>query len=613
MDADPSTAWYPVARSDDLPARHVYHGQVLGREVAIWRADDGYVNVWENRCLHRGVRLTLGLNEGRELRCQYHGWRYANRTAGCTYIPAQPADSPARTVCNLTLPAVERHGLVWTGEAPVGEPPSPAVLADGRAFGLRNLPVNEAPEVVLAFLEDYRFRPTDLVARDVGATKVEHAEADADADAEVEVSITGRGGSWIELTARAGDLASTVVLFVQPLDVTRSVVRGVLAGVTAPHEADQLWVLRHHHRQLSKTRDAIERQATRRPVAIPRAASTAAPAAPPPAGPGPVAATARVDGGRQVRFPVIVARRWEAGSDIAGFELRPVSGLLPTPQPGGHIDVHLPTGLVRQYSLVNGPGETDRYVIGVKREPDSRGGSVFLHDTVTVGDELIVSEPRNNFPLRRDSFRTILVAGGIGITPLLAMAQALHLSHLVFELHCFVQSERHLAFREIVGGLGDSATRHLGLSPEQTATELERLLAVPEDGGHVYVCGPGPMLDAARRVAAAAGWPDGAVHFEYFKNTTELDTTSSFRVELARSGLTLAVPAGASIMQVLRDAGVDVASSCEQGACGTCMTTVLAGEPDHQDVYLNESERRAGDRMAICVSRARSELLVLDR
>ncbi len=115
---EPTTTWHPIAAGSDLPSRHVFHGQLEGRELAVWRADDGYVNVWENRCLHRGVRLSIGINDGRELKCQYHGWRYSNRTAGCTYIPAHPADAPARTITNRTFPAAERYGLVWSAVEP---------------------------------------------------------------------------------------------------------------------------------------------------------------------------------------------------------------------------------------------------------------------------------------------------------------------------------------------------------------------------------------------------------------------------------------------------------------------------------------------------------------
>ena len=225
---------------------------------------------------------------------------------------------------------------------------------------------------------------------------------------------------------------------------------------------------------------------------------------------------------------------------------------------------------------------------------------------------LAISEPRNNFPLRRDSMRTILLAGGIGITPLLAMAQVLDRMNLAFELHCFAQSAEHTAFSDVLDRLGEAVVRHLGLPPDETVAEIRRLVAAPDEFTHLYVCGPGPMLEAARREAAAAGWPDDHVHFEYFKNTNEIDDSSTFEVALARSALTVTVPSGATILEVLREHGVPLPSSCEQGACGTCVATVLEGEPDHQDVYLNDSDHRAGDRIMTCVSRARSDRLVLD-
>jgi len=140
--------WYPIASSTDLVPRHVFHAQLLGRELAVWRADDNHVNVWENRCLHRGVRLSIGINDGRELACQYHGWRYANRTAGCTYIPAHPADAPARTVCNNTYPVMEQFGLIWSGDQPMGKPSIPLV-DDAELLVLRPIPIN-APSAEVA-------------------------------------------------------------------------------------------------------------------------------------------------------------------------------------------------------------------------------------------------------------------------------------------------------------------------------------------------------------------------------------------------------------------------------------------------------------------------------
>ena len=187
MTLDPFTLWHPVASEHDLPYRHVYHGQLLGRELAVWRADDDFVNVWENRCLHRGVRLSIGSNDGTELRCQYHGWRYANRSAGCTYIPAHPADAPARTICNRTFPSVERYGLVWSGEDPVGEPPTIDVLEAGTPFGLRNLPVDAPVELTIQHLQAHRFGPS-------GQLDAESAEMSVDWADDYSVALTARAG-----------------------------------------------------------------------------------------------------------------------------------------------------------------------------------------------------------------------------------------------------------------------------------------------------------------------------------------------------------------------------------------------------------------------------------
>ena len=584
--ADPFTRWHPVASAHDVPYRHVHQAQLLGRELAVWRADDDYVNVWENRCLHRGVRLSIGSNDGTELRCQYHGWRYANRSAGCTYIPAHPADAPARTICNRTFPCVERYGLVWSGEDPVGDLPTIGVLEAGTPFGLRNLPVNASVELTARHLQSHRFSPCGRL--------------DAAAP---EMTVDGVDDYSVALTSRADGSQSSVVFFVQPVDSGRCVIRGVLSE--APPAGDQLAVWQHHATELNQLRVMIEAEAASRPAPepmVPVLQQVPLHLAEVPAAPA----------GRQPALRVQVQRKFQAAAGVAGFELAPIEGTLPTFQPGAHIDVHLPNGLVRQYSITNGPGESSCYRIGVKLEPDSSGGSSCLHETVREGDVLAISEPRNNFPLRRDSMRTILVAGGIGITPLLAMAQALDRMSLDFELHCFVQSGDHIAFADVVDGLDRSVVRHLGLSPDDTVAEIRRLVATYESFSNLYVCGPGPMLEAVRREASDAGWPDGAVHFEYFKNTNEIDDSSTFEVALARSAMTVTVPAGATILEVLRGHGVIMPSSCEQGACGTCVATVLEGEPDHQDVYLNDSEHRAGDRIMTCVSRAVSDRLVLD-
>jgi ferredoxin-NADP reductase len=396
---------------------------------------------------------------------------------------------------------------------------------------------------------------------------------------------------------------ASAVFFVQPVNAARSIVRGVLTDTPMP--ADRISVLRHHNTRLSALRDLIEHDV-----------GAVAPAEPSEFQFDEI--PIELDGmpvprsGRKASRRVTVARKWDVAEGIVGFELESIDEQLPTFQAGAHIDVHLPNGLIRQYSLTNGSGEQRNYNIAVKLEPESTGGSLCLHEAISEGDVLAISEPLNNFSLRRDSVRTVLIAGGIGVTPLLSMAQTLRHGGLSFELHYYVQSQRHAGFSELLGELDESVVTHIGLSAEETTASLEEVLAEHGDATHLYVCGPGPMLDAARRIASEAGWPESSVHFEYFKNSTEIDDSSTFEIALARSALTLEVAAGQTILDVLRASGVDLPSSCEQGACGTCVVTVLEGEPDHQDVYLNESEKRLGARMMSCVSRAKSARLVLD-
>jgi ferredoxin-NADP reductase/nitrite reductase/ring-hydroxylating ferredoxin subunit len=559
-----SAHWHPIASSEDLPFRHVFHGQLLGRELAVWRADDGNVNVWENRCLHRGVRLSIGINEGAELKCQYHGWRYANRSAGCTYIPAHPADAPARRITNRTYPMVERHGLVWTSIGEAGAFVDP--VGDGEWLALRPVPVNATPELVLAAL-----------------------------------AACGEGEALPPLGQRVAIGGLALSAFVQPVDSARAVIRALVAEPPG----DRLAVLREANRVLTALRDRIEADAVGQPMPEPIVPVYAPVSVE-------LATMPEVTIGRQATQRVRVARKWQAAADVTGLELAALSGHLPTFQPGAHIDLHLPNGLVRQYSITNGPGEQLSYTIAVKREPDSRGGSAAITDTLRVGDVLAISEPRNNFPLRRDATRTILIAGGIGVTPLLSMARALHRSGLPFELHVFARGDDHVPLAAELAALGGAVVTHLGRSPAETAADVRNILGPHGFARHLYVCGPGPMLEMVRGMAAALGWPEEAVHFEYFKNAHEIDMSSSFTVELARSAMTLLVPAGKSILEAMRDSGIDAPSSCEQGACGTCLTRVLEGVPDHQDVYLNDTERASNAAMLTCVSRARSGRLVLD-
>ena len=192
------------------------------------------------------------------------------------------------------------------------------------------------------------------------------------------------------------------------------------------------------------------------------------------------------------------------------------------------------------------------------------------------------------------------------------MAQALHHSNLVYELHYFARSQEGLAFPDRLSALGSHLNTHLDLSPAGAEENIRGLLSSYRPRVQVYVCGPPAMLDATRRIAAELGWPETQVHFEYFRNAQAINDRSRFQIALARSVLTLDVPPGRTILQVLRESGIGIPSSCEHGACGTCLATVLEGEPDHQDVYLNATEKRSGTKIITCVSRAKSARLVLD-
>lgn len=310
---------------------------------------------------------------------------------------------------------------------------------------------------------------------------------------------------------------------------------------------------------------------------------------------------------------VVVADLWDETPDVRCFELRPVDPLpLPPAEPGAHIDVHVGPSLIRQYSLWNGPAEAGAYFIGVKREPHSRGGSVAMH-RLTIGSRLTISPPRNNFRLAANDAPALLLAGGIGITPLLAMARHLDANKMPFQLHLFSRSRELAPFASKLAGLAHARV-HCGVLPPTLDGLLTGLLAAHSRQTHVYICGPSPFMELAARLAAGNDLPPDNIHLEYFAaEQPALDASAlSFDVEARQSGITVTVAPHQTIAQALIDAGVDLLTSCEQGVCGTCATAVLEGEPDHRDQYLNRMEHASGKIMTPCVSRCKGGRLVLD-
>lgn len=313
---------------------------------------------------------------------------------------------------------------------------------------------------------------------------------------------------------------------------------------------------------------------------------------------------------------VTVTRKLVEAEGICSFELCAVNGeALPAFEAGAHIDVHIADGLTRQYSLCNDPRERHRYVIGVLRDPASRGGSTAMHDTLHEGQTLTIGTPRNLFALEHSGTRHLLFGGGIGITPMLAMAHELHHRGVDFELHyCYRASER-AAFIEQLSHSAFASRIHLHDDSGVPAQKLDAaaLLAAPAPASHVYVCGPGGFMKHILDTAHQAGWPEAQVHREFFAAApVDQAANSAFEVELARSGRVLNIPADRTVFEVLDEAGVEIDSSCEQGVCGTCVTRVLQGIPDHRDQFLTAAEQAANDRFLPCCSRSRSARLVLD-
>jgi vanillate O-demethylase ferredoxin subunit len=300
--------------------------------------------------------------------------------------------------------------------------------------------------------------------------------------------------------------------------------------------------------------------------------------------------------------------------DIRELRLVAVDGhALPAYDPGAHIDLHLAPGIVRQYSLCGPPADAAGYTIAVKCETTSRGGSRKVH-TLEVGDELDISSPRNHFLMAAPTRHTVLVGAGIGITPLLAMAHRLIAEEHSFTLLYFGRSAEDAAYLDLLQAppFAEHCSVFLGFAREAVRETLQQRLGTPDTQTHVYLCGPRPFMDLVHE--ATATWPAGHVHHEYFgaDPTAATAPSSAFRVRLARQDLQFDIPPDRAIADVLLEHGVDVPTSCEQGVCGTCITTVLEGTPDHRDSFLSQKEHARADCMAICVSRARSPVLVLD-
>ena len=312
-------------------------------------------------------------------------------------------------------------------------------------------------------------------------------------------------------------------------------------------------------------------------------------------------------------MPLRVTRHEKIADGIHLLEFRAANGeALPAFTAGAHIAVRTPKGLTRKYSLCNDPAERDRYQVAIKRETNGRGGSVELIDTVKAGDTLMVAPPINDFGLPPRGQDFLFIAGGIGVTPMVAMIHELRAAGKRFRLYYFNRSPEMTAFRDALSAaeLKDSVVIHYDGGDPAKSYDLKPVLKERQNREHLYCCGPRPLMEAVR--AMTDHWSPTAVHFEAFSEAeTHKASDTPFKVRLAHSDKVLTVPADKTILEVLRDNGLDVPSSCETGTCGTCRTKLLSGVADHRDLVLAEHEK--ADTIMICVSRAKTEEITLDR
>ncbi|WP_225972746.1 PDR/VanB family oxidoreductase [Paracoccus jeotgali] len=311
---------------------------------------------------------------------------------------------------------------------------------------------------------------------------------------------------------------------------------------------------------------------------------------------------------------LVVQRVGMAGDLIREIELAPAPGTtLPAFEPGAHIEIALPGGTRNAYSLIDFSGACSAptsYLLGVRREQDGKGGSRFMHE-LAEGDHITATGPKNHFPLQSGTDPVLMLAGGIGITPLISMATALARQNREFRLHYASRSAAAAAFADRLAVHGDRLALHHD-DAQGAPLPVADLVAAAAPDAHVYVCGPRPMIEAVRDAMRQQGRDDSQFHAELFENASHAEGDQPFEVEIASTGQVVTIPADHTIIEALEAAGIDLVYDCQRGDCGICQTDVLDGIPDHRDVVLSDAERASGKVMQICVSRALTPRLKLD-
>ena len=308
---------------------------------------------------------------------------------------------------------------------------------------------------------------------------------------------------------------------------------------------------------------------------------------------------------------VRIAKIVDEATDIRSYRLEAVEGELPSFTAGSHVDVTVSDGLVRQYSICSDPMESGSYRVGIQKDVNSTGGSEAIFSEFSEGQVIEVSEPRNHFELNETAEDFTLIGGGIGVTPILAMAQRLSRLGKNFRLYYLARSADRFGFADVLDGgeLATNVTRH---SDEADGLpNLAAMIGAHAPGRHIYCCGPGPLMDAVKETARS--WPPMTVHFEHFtRDEINTDADTPFEIQFGEGGEVVPVGPDQTVLEVMRAHGYTVETQCTQGLCGTCEQRVLAGEVDHRDLVLEDDEKAENTCMMVCVSRAKSGRLVID-
>jgi len=300
-----------------------------------------------------------------------------------------------------------------------------------------------------------------------------------------------------------------------------------------------------------------------------------------------------------------------AGPDTNLYELRPISeDLVPAFKAGAHVDLYLPNGLIRQYSIASDPEDRSRYFLGIKRDASGRGGSRFVHESIRAGTVVPTGSPRSTFSLIEDGKPAVFIAGGIGVTPFLSMAQRATRINLNWKLYVAVRRRAELSILSPVRSQGERIVTHVDEEHDGRPIDLAAIVRSVGPDTHLYCCGPSPMLEVFEQETASR--ESKYNHIERFTNDAPAGAASGYTVQLARSNLSVRIEPGQTIIEALRNKGILVTTSCEQGVCGSCETRIVAGRPDHHDVILTDDEKASNKTMMICCSGSLDEVLVLD-